>query len=342
MTASQGIGLWHHTTFTNSRPIISFMSLPTPQPWKPTLDDAQLIRELLGDDTLAYLRKKHQGGRSCAKGGRYEDIFAAVQIAESARLKGAAAGEVTIESQVAMCFIDDLVVIDVGLSKRTYFQLKNTATLSWSAGTHSIAEDCALQGRLFQARHEKGSRCVIVTSNRETARQLADAMPAEIRAFTRVQWFPSETAPTVLCQRWLSELSALAWLSKHETPSFHDVAEVLCALQGVWAMQDGAVTALDVIEAARRISPTLIRPLISDEEAERALQDDFRAALASIENFSYSVVKGFFTWKYVHLNGSVTSGVLSHDCLSDHFRALQSRLVKLAPLTFDSMEDQLL
>lgn len=331
--------------FPNRQLNISLMSHSTPSPSKPPLDGVQFVRELLDGDTFAYLQKKHLGGRSGAKGGRYEDIFAAVQIAESARLKGAAAEEVTIESQVPLCFIDDLLMIDVELAKRTYFQLKNTATLTWNAGTHSLKKDCALQGHLCQARNESESKCVIVTSDRETARQLADTMPAEIRAFTRVQWFPWEPAPTILCQRWPSELSALSWLSKHETPSFHDVAEVLSVLQAAWIMKsgdNGAVTALDVIKAARSFSPTLIRPLISDEEAKRALQDNFKATLARVENFSYSVVKGFFTWQYLHPNGSVSSGVLSHDCLSEHFRAFQSRLVKLAPLTFDSMEDQLL
>lgn len=304
--------------------------------------DAQLIRELLGDDALSYLGNKHRGGTSGAKGVRYEDAFAAVQIAEAARAKGAACGEVTLEAQLALSFIDDLLVTYAGNLQRSYFQLKNTSTLSWSVGKHPLAEDCALQARLCQAKGEAESECVIVTADRETARQLADAIPVEIRGFTRVQWFPWEASLTMLCERYLSELSALAWLSKHETPAFHDVAEVLGILQGMWIMQNGAVTALEVINAARHTSPTLIRPLVPDEEAERALRDDFKAALAGMENFSYSVVKGFFKWEFRHPNGSVTSGVLSHDCLSDQFRALQSRLVKLAPLTFDSMEDQLL
>ncbi len=304
--------------------------------------DEQLIRDLLGDDSLAYLRKKHVGGTSGAKGVRYEDVFAAVQIAESARLKGAACGEITFEAQVALHFIDDLVVIDAGTPNRRYFQLKNTSTLSWHAGKHPIAEDCARQGRLCQATGEVASGCVIVTADKQVAQQLTDLIPAEIRDFTRVQWFPWETSPTLLCERWFPEFSALAWLSKHETPTFQDVADVLGVLQGKWVMFDGPVTALDVINAARRTSPTLIRPLVSDEEAGHMLSEDFKTALAGIENFSYSTVKGFFNWKFMHPNGTVTSGVLSYDCLSEQFRALQSRLLRLAPLTFESMEDQLL
>lgn len=333
--------LWHHPARTVANNTQAMISSTTPSHGAPR-GDAQLIRELLGDAALSYLGNKHRGGMNGSKGVRYEDVFAAVQIADAARAKGAACSEVTLEAQLALCFIDDLRVIDTGRSKRSYFQLKNTSKLSWSAGEHPLAEDCAQQAYLCRAKGEAGSECVIVTADQETAQQLADAIPAEIRDFTRVQWFPWEAPLTVLCERYLSELSALAWLSKHETPGFHDVAEVLGILQGTWIMQNGAVTALDVINAARHTSPTLIRPLVSSEEAERTLREDFKAALAEMENFSYSVVKGFFKWEFRHPNGSVSSGVLSHDCLSDQFRALQSRLVKLAPLTFDSMEDQLL
>jgi hypothetical protein len=304
--------------------------------------DEQLIRDLLGDDSLSYLRRKHVGGASGAKGVRYEDVFAAVQIAESARLKGANCGEVTLEAQAALHFIDDLVVSDAGTSRRSYFQLKNTANLSWNAGKHPIAEDCAYQGRLCQAKGEIASECIVVTAEKQVAEQLAELIPAEIRSFTRVQWFPWEESPTLLCERWLPEFSALAWLSKHETPTFQDVADVLGILLGQWVMLGGPVTALDVINAARHTSPTLIRPLVSNEEAMHILSEDFKMVLAGIENFSYSIVKGFFSWKFMHPNGTVTSGVLSYDCLSDQFRALQSRLLRLAHLTFESMEDQLL
>jgi|JI8StandDraft_2_1071088.scaffolds.fasta_scaffold213479_1 hypothetical protein len=75
--------------------------------------DAQLIRELLDDDTLSYLGNKHRDGTCGAKGVRYEDVFAAVRIAEAAFTKGVACGEVTLEARHALSFIDDLLVTDI-------------------------------------------------------------------------------------------------------------------------------------------------------------------------------------------------------------------------------------
>lgn len=304
-------------------------------------DDAARIEALLGADVLAYLRKKHTGGTSGAKGVRYEDVFAAVQVADVARSRGSSCNDVSLESQVALAFLDDLKIVDRAAPHRRYFQLKNTAGIAWSSGLGSLFSDCAQQARLCDLSSEGGVELVIVTSDQGAAQRLAHTMPAELRAFTRVIWFPWEASIPLLCKRWESELSALAWLSKHAEPSFHDIVEVLGILCGTWMRYTEPVTALEVITAARSSSPTLIRPLVSDDEAALALGGDFTAALASIENFSYSIVKGFFSWEVRHPNGTMDAGVLSHDCLSEQFQALQSRVVRLAPLTFESMEDQL-
>lgn len=305
-------------------------------------DEAVRIREWLGDDALAYLLKKHAGGVSGAKGVRYEDVFAVVQVAESARSKGQACSDVRLEAQVPLCFVDDLCVTDTAVPHRRYFQLKNSPGASWFSGQGSLACDCVQQEQLCRLKGETGTDLVIVTSDRKAAQRLKDTMPDGLKGFTRVMWFPWEVSLPLLCEKWIAEFSALAWLSKHAEPTFHDVVEVLGVLCGAWIRHGGSVTAHQVFEAARSSSPTLIRPLVPDDEAVHALRDDFKVAIAGVENFSYSVVKGFFAWEMRHANGTMTSGVLSHDCFSDQFKALQSRVVKLAPLTFESMEDQLL
>lgn len=305
------------------------------------LDEAARITALLGADVLAYLRRKHTGGMSGAKGVRYEDVFAAVQVAEAARNKGASCCDVSLENQVALAFLDDLKVIDKAAPRHHYFQLKNTPGIVWSSGPGSLFYDCALQAKLCQHSGEACVELVIVTSAPDAAQRLTNTTPAEISAFTRVMWFPWEGSLPLLCEKWEAEFSALAWLSKHAEPTFHDLVEVLGILCGVWMRYNEPVTALEVVTAARSSSPTLIRPLVTDEEATRTLREDFKAALAGIEYFSYSIVKGFFAWEARHPNGTTDAGVLAHDCLSPQFQALQSRVVKLAPSTFESMEDQL-
>ncbi len=305
-------------------------------------EDEAEIRAHLGQDTVDYLRKKHSGGTSNSKGGRYEAVFAVVEIAEAARQKHGGCTAVFFDAQVPLCFVDDLRVTDSTCARRQYFQLKNSPHLAWSSGRGSLAYDFAGQAELCRFKGEAAVELVLVTSDAKTAQQLLASMPSELTACSHVRWFPWEESLPLLCQRWSHRFSALAWLSRHKDPTFHDVLEVLGVLCGMWATYDGTASAYDVISAARGVSPTLIRPLISDEEISRTIRDDFKAALATIENFSYSVVKGFFSWEYRHQNGAIESGVLSHDCLSEHFQALQSRLARLAPLTFEMMEDQLL
>ena len=137
------------------------------------------------------------------------------------------------------------------------------------------------------------------------------------------------------------DFSALVWLSKHAQPNAHDVVEVLGVLCGAWMQYSDAANAAELIAVARKSAPALIRPLVSDVEAEAALQPEFISALAAIPGFSCRVAKGFLAWEMHHPNGAYDSGVLPYDCLSMQFQALQSRVLRLSPLTFESLEDQL-
>ena len=301
-----------------------------------------LILELFDETTLAYLRRKHTGGRSGAKGARYEDVFAAVKLAEAARAKGVSCRHVLLQTQVPLRFVDDLLVYDELDARRSYFQLKNSPTVTWGNGVDGLSGDFVGQAILSKAESQSSFELVLVVSDSAAAQRLTTTIPDQLRDVTRVEWFPWDEPLTLLCERWESEFSALAWLSKQAEPTFHDLAEVLGILCGTWALHGSPATAHDLIDAARRLSPTLIRPLVAEEDVLRTLRDDFKATLAIIENFSYSIVKGFFAWEARHPNGTVTAGVLSHDCLSENFQAFQTRVVKLAPLTFESMEDELL
>lgn len=307
-----------------------------------TAEDESRIARLLGAETLHYLQKKHRGGVSGSKGVRYEDVFAVVQIAQAAREFGRRCEAVRVEAQVPLRFVDDLLVSDEPAGVRRYHQLKNSASVAWGAGLRSIAGDFSEQMMLSRKLGEGAIQLILVVADPELAKRLEADIPGAIQDHARVVWFPWEDRLLHLCERWSPELSALAWLSKHSEPTFHDLYEVLGILCGSWAVSGGRTSALDLIEAARRSSPTLIRPLAAPEHVECCLAPEFVATLARIENFSYSIVKGFFAWEARHSNGSVSSGVLAHDCLSESFKAFQSRMVKLAPSTFESMEDQLL
>ncbi len=89
------------------------------------------------------------------------------------------------------------------------------------------------------------------------------------------------------------------------------------------------------------MSPTLIRPLVSDEEVENALRPEFKIVLASVECFSYSIVKGFLAWTISYPGGALTRGVYHHDCLSRAFESLQATVIRTPPATADELEREL-
>jgi hypothetical protein len=212
----------------------------------------------------------------------------------------------------------------------------------WGSGKHSICSDFAGQTELSRANGYTSVELLLVLSDRDQAERLAKEIPEEISTTTNVQWFPWEEPITLFCEKWQPELGALAWLSNHTDPNFQNIAEVLGVLYGAWVLCSGAVSAADVVARARCLSPMLIRPLVSDHEVSATLRDGFRESLVKIENFSYSIAKGFFSWEFSHPNGTSTRGIFQQDCLSEQFKKFQEWVVRRSPTTFDEIEEELL
>ena len=299
-----------------------------------------LVTTTFGDETLTYLKNKHRGGVSGGKGTRYEDVFAVVQAAEHACRLNVACGAVSLEAQVPLYFIDDLVVREHGNAVEHCFQLKNSPSVTWGSGEKCIADDCIKQLMLSAAAGQP--KVVLVTSDGECAASLQASIPKELSGKVEVRWFPWAERSNVMCQLWPAAVEAVAWLSKYEAPNFQQVSDVLTVLIGVWSSQDGNIVVSALIEKARELSPTLIRPLVADDVVQQALTAEFKNALAAIDNFSYSIVKGFFVWDFSFPNGSTQQGIFAQDCLSDSFKKFQTRVVKLQPMTFEEIEEELL
>jgi hypothetical protein len=301
-----------------------------------------LVKTTFGAEALTYLKNKHRGGVSGGKGTRYEDVFAVVQAAKHACRLNVACGAVSLEAQVPLYFIDDLVVREHGNAVEHCFQLKNSPSVTWGSGEKCIADDCIKQLMLSAAAGQPAPKVVLVTSDVECAASLQASVPSELSGRVEVRWFPWAERSNMMCKLWPTAVEAVAWLSKYEAPNFQQVSDVLTVLIGVWASQDGNIVVSALIEKARDLSPTLIRPLVADDVVQQALADEFKNALAAIDNFSYSITKGFFVWNCSFLNGSIQQGIFAQDCLSDSFKKFQDRVVKVQPMTFEEIEEELL
>lgn len=301
----------------------------------------RLVADLFGDQAVDYLRHKHTGGGNGAKGTRYEDLFAVSLIADCARALNGVCGRMHFESQASMHFVDDLITVDQQSQVQHCHQLKNSSNVVWGTGERCIRTDFERQLELSRANGYASVELVLVVSDQDSAEKLAAKIPAELAATTKVLWFPWEEAPTKLCEIWPDKLRGLAWLSRHANPDFQRVAEVLCVMGAAWVACGCRASASDMIAQARSLSPQLIRPLVSDAEIMACVRGDFQETLAKIDNFSYSIVKGFFTWEFFHPNGGATRGIFPEDCLSDQFRKFQERVVRRAPATPDEIEEEL-
>lgn len=288
----------------------------------------------LGSPAASYLANKVRGGSSGRKGTRYEDFFAAYQVAKCAveKLQGDAEWPEIQEQVVA--FVDDLLI-----SRRdstSYFQLKNVDTLSWSAGDHPLVTDFSNQKVLSDYQGEPGPLTSLVVSSSNVLEKLG-IVPSSIATHSDVIHFPYGEGRI---NRLIQEYEPLCTTLKHLARTADVPLDALEGILGVLIIglmrQDGQkVSVEDVVKAARAVSPSLIR-LFPEELEQLELDASFVAILASIPGFVYRVDRGFFEWSY-----GDTSGVSSADCLTEDFRRLQTRVVSKSPDTFEELEELL-
>jgi hypothetical protein len=116
-----------------------------------------------------------------------------------------------------------------------------------------------------------------------------------------------------------------------------DAEHVANVLLATWMRHNRQGSVTDLINYARGFSPTVIRPLRSDEDAKRQLEEELRQILDAIEGFHYEITRGFLCWTVTGLQGR-----LPFDCFDRRFEGLQQRLIEKAPRTLDDIERLLL
>lgn len=297
------------------------------------------IAQLFGEECAAYVRNKNRGGLNNDKGTRYEDLYAAHAIARLADELITNQTDCYVESQVQQ-FIDDFVV-ETGQSTEAY-QLKNTQTLTWGDGAKSIHDDCLNQIRLSAHLGFERIAVAVVSSNNEVVEALSRTVPADIEPYARVEFFPWTANRQAWCQMWPGFGEPFARLAANDAPTLDQVANVVGIMISAWTADDQKRLVSEVINKARETSPTIIRAMVSDEEAMQAVSEDLRKVFGRIEGFSYRISRGFLSWEMAFANGAKQSGILSYDCLSDKFRSFQVKIVASDATTFEEIEGMLL
>tara|TARA_R110000823_G_scaffold305771_1_gene427957 strand:+ start:5039 stop:5968 length:930 start_codon:yes stop_codon:yes gene_type:complete len=296
--------------------------------------DEEAICDLLGEDALRSLRARNRGGENAYKGYSYEEVFASHQIAQSAKnyFEDGVDGEAEWQSNT---FVDDFVIRRDPEKEFKGYQLKNTENVSWENGSPSIETDFQRQ---FTCSTEEGYEDILlrlVCSSQKRTKELSESIPDSIESYSEAIHFPYKPQFLLLLEEndWIAE--AFGWLSKHPAPKRIEMSNLAGVLIGAWRLLSPQATISSILDKARDMSPTLVRSLRSDEEAEMQLIPEFKELLSNLPHFEFSIERGFLQWSF---GSGSTSGVLSNDCFSDAFQKIQMNVIGANPTSFEEIE----
>lgn len=292
------------------------------------------ITECLGAAAATYAQNKQRGGANGKKGPQYENYFIAYKVAEIVcqRLDGTIVDWPFLGGQTRG-FVDDVVVSSA--KANDYYQLKNVATISWTAGTHPIATDFSYQYAVANYEKQANPATHLVVANTAQQAAMHASMPADIAPYSTVSYFPYSDSVNRLILENESLHPVLGKLSKSVSPSADELTGVLgVLLMGCMNHPDGAGVDA-ILKSANTYHPNQIRVVgLTDEPVQ--LRTHFKTILAGIAGLTYDVSKGFFSW-----SAFGTTGVFGFSCDDQQFVQFQENVERVQPTTFDGFEELL-
>jgi hypothetical protein len=299
--------------------------------------DDETVQSACGQDALEYLRNKHRGGINGQKGTRYEDYYAVFRLAGYTGRAystggGLGASETTrFISQVERCFVDDLVIEEMGRQQVLFHQLRNVQSLSWGDGEKSIAWNFESQETLSK-RAERGYYCYLVVPDEGMQADLAASMPPTLKNFSEVHYFPWLETLDNYIQGWQEFHEAVASLSAFERPTAEKCLPVARGLLAAWI--DAGPNALVLGEVLRELQSgsSYVRPI----EGDRQLASEFIKALNGIEDLRWRQERGYF---HCSAADGFESGTLPYNCHTHRFDLFVGWIAKQSPMCLDDLAD---
>ena len=295
-----------------------------------------VIFNLFGNEDVEYVKRKHCGGSSGARGAHYEDVFLAIKVAEAAAnfVDGISSEWPYITGQYR-CFVDD---VRISFSTKTeYFQLKNYATIpSWTSGEHPIADDFYKQYQISMELQEPNPTTSLVVPEETFLDKLKQNMPTHISGFSSVYHFPSFDSPDRFVWEvgWVEDI--LRKLSTDENAETDQLVGLLGAFLMACRTSQQGDNAGDIVGHVARMHPNQIRVIPDQQDWNLLLKSDFQKILAQIPGLDYRIERGFFHW-----SGLGMSQTLDVSCLSNEFKLFQEDVESRRPTTFEEFEEML-
>ncbi len=288
------------------------------------------IRELFGDDSLQYIKRKHRGGASNEKGNAYENFYAIYKIALLSASAIEHHTEIKFYSQI-LSFVDDLIILYEAENRLQHHQLKNSPSITWGNAPKSISDDFQKQQALNQSL-DKSSEMMLVVSDPQLQQRLTDACPQAIRAFSQAVYFPHRESLMQVVNAVPEFYEAIKYLCAFEDPDPDKIECVAKVLLGAWVAGAKAnVSLIDLLVEAQDSSPSFIRSFDDD----LLLDPGVTGILSNIAGLSYSLSKGFLHWQY---GNNIDRGTIPYRIGHPNFNRFQERIKASKPETFEAFE----
>ena len=242
-----------------------------------------------GEELFEYLTNKNKGGQNNAKGNVFENFFAIYQIAK-AHNEGCDKNN-TLFSAQNFAFVDDLVVESLAENINRYFQIKDTAALSWTTGTHPIKDDFKVQKQLMTGTGINTEYTMVVAKS-EVYQTLVDSIPGDVN-FVNVLQYDTETSINSLVRKNAMLKQELVKMCALTNPDLDKLEALGTILLGVW---DGAekkqISLNELMDRSHRLNPNYIKGL--NNKISSRLEGIFK----NIGGFSYEVQNGYIVWRF--------------------------------------------
>lgn len=288
------------------------------------------IRELFGDDSLQYVKRKHRGGASNEKGNAYENFYAIYKIALLSPSAIEQRITIKLHSQI-LSFVDDLIIFYEAENKLQHHQLKNSLSIIWGNVPKSISDDFQKQQALNQSL-DRSSEMVLVVSDLQLQQKLSDACPQNIREFSQAVYFPYRENLMQVVNAVPEFYKAIKYLCAFENPKPDKIECVAKVLLGAWVADAKAnVSLLDILTKAQDSSPSFIRSFNDN----LLLDPEVAGILSNITGLSYSLSKGFLHWQY---DNNIDQGTIPYRIGHPNFNRFQERIKVSKPETFEAFE----
>lgn len=253
---------------------------------------------MLDEKEITYLKNKHTGGISNAKGNDYERFYVIKEIlrlcADTENLDS-----ISFVPQVYPAYLDDLK--EKYASNVIYCQIKNVEQLRWTDGnsTHTIEEDFMLQSKLCEDNNEQYRlRLVYSNGNSEIKR-----IPDSILQYTEIEHFRSYDT----VEKMIQEESDVVERFKAKFTQFDNTDKVCnfaVSLIGIWASEDNTNQEVRLVDIIKKVDDmgkgytALVVPTIS-------IPEDIEKLFESFEGISWGVSNGLLNLKYKRISTCV-------------------------------------